>query len=362
MSILKNEKKKIIKTPNGIEVDETKGEVIDDHPIDFEHPEYRIFDFSDYLRKAHHHPLKSSAPNHANDFSYVCRDEDSINKVLDKVLPGLVAILRNLLLMSLCSSETSQPMPGFEAIRRVIESRLSMSIGEATAYDLGGFIGLVVFRCLKNIGLDEDKIIESLKNENYKFSEDPIHKLAKDLKDSILKSFNNVLVRWVSRPSEDIDLEFASRTLNTPIKRARRALQIVTKIEGLGIQITSRKIDISAYIKDRDRVLDILNKLSRRLGIELSAPQPMVATLVLKLPFEIDLENLKRFGNAISQGARMKIEGSYWTALIFRKTINIYINLQGNIEKFKSATAEALPNICRYIDSSSIPMSRNNSS
>lgn len=343
-------KKKAIKTSEGLEVDASTGEVLDDRPIDFEHPEYRIFDYIDYLRRAHYHPLgktASSSNNKVIDTGLACRDEEGINRILDKILPGLVAVLRSLLLASLCESRQDQTMPGFDILKRVVETRMNMSVGEAMAYDTGGFIGLIVYRCLKNAGIDDAKVLEALRGREG--IEGAVQNLVEELKNSLSKSFNSVLVRWISRPSGDIDLDHASKVFNTPVKRARRALQIVTKVDRFGIQITSRKVDVSSSIDDKDRVLEVLDKLSRKLGIELSAPQPMVATVVLKLPFEIDLENLKKFqDNAVNQGTRVKMEGSYWTALIFKRTLNIYVDLQGNIGRFRSAVAEVLPSVCRF--------------
>lgn len=241
-----------------------------------------------------------------------------------------------------------------DPLRRVVESRLSMSVGDAIAYDSAGFIGLIIYRCLRSAGFDENSILEALKNiESGRSVKGGVYSFVEELRHTVTQSLDNVLIRWVSKPSEAINLEFASKVLNTPIKRARRALQIVTKIDDIGVQITSRKIDISSEARDRKKVLDVLSKLSRRLGVELSAPQPMVATIVIRLPFEIDLENLKRLNNITKQGMRVKLEGSYWTALVFRKTINIYVNLQNNLDRCRSALAEALPSICKFIKTTS---------
>ncbi|MCS7112077.1 MAG: hypothetical protein N3D82_02730 [Ignisphaera sp.] len=324
-------KRRVVRTPEGFEVDASSGEVLEDLPLD-----------SGY--GALH--LSNLAGAYSTDSpSDVCRDEDSLSRVLDRILPGLVSVLRDLLIKALCSSGSPS---GLDVVRRVVEARLSMSVGDAAAYDSGGFVGLVVYRCLKSAGCDENLLLEALRGLDGG-ADEGVRKLVEELRSSITQSFDNVLVRWVSRPSDAIDMEFASRVLQVPVKKARRALQIVTKIDGLGVQITSRKIDVSSRAGDREKVLNVLNRLSRRLGVELSAPQPMVATVVVKLPFEVDLENLRRFGNAVRQGVRMKLEGSYWTVLVFRRTVNIYVDLQGNLERYRSALAEALPSICRFV-------------
>ncbi len=330
-------KKKVVKNPEGLYVDVSSGEVLDEHPVDSGYPS------STNSEEPYYASLDTS------HVSSICMDEESVNRVLDRILPGLVSILRNLLLDALCRDDSSFTM-NLDVVRRVVESRLSMSVSDAIAYDSGGFIGLIVHRCLRNAGFDESSILEALKSiESGGAAKGDIYSIIKELRNAIVQSLDNVLIRWISRPSEAIDLEFASRVLNAPIKRAKRALQIVTKIDGIGIQITSRKIDISSEARDRKKMLDALSKLSRRLGVELSAPQPMVATIVVRLPFEIDLESLRRLDNVIKQGARVKLEGPYWTALIFRKTINIYVNLQNNLDRYRSALAEALPNICKFI-------------
>jgi len=331
-------KRRVVRTPEGFDVDASSGEVLEDRPLDSGYS-----DFSGSVEE-----LPSYASSGSSHTSSICMDEESVNRVLDRILPGLVSILRNLLLGALCRNG-SPPDAGLDVVRRVVEARLSMSVGDAVAYDSGGFIGLVVYRCLREAGVDEDSVLEVLKGiEGGRSVEGDVYRLVKNLYNSVIQSLDSALIRWVSRPSEAIDLEFASRVLNTSVKRARRALQIVTKIDGLGIQITSRKIDVSSGARDRERVLDVLSKLSRRLGVELSAPQPMVATVVVRLPFEIDLENLRKFGKAVKQGTRMKLEGSYWTALVFRKTVNIYVDLQNSLDRYRSALAEALPNVCRF--------------
>jgi len=345
-------RRKVVRDPSGIEVDASTGEVLEDRPIDFEHPEYRIFDYQDYLERSHHHPMKEKkAEKRALSTSLACGDEESINEILDRLLPGLVAVLRNLLLTSLCSTTQSSPAPGVDTLRRIIESRISMSAREAEAYDEGGFVGLLVYRCLRNAGANEEEVLNALRRhaENAQVPNN-LRVVVEGLKNSITRAFDGVLIRWISKPAGDIDLEHASRVLGAPIKRARRALQIVTKVDGLGVQITSKKIDISSTIRDEKKVVEVLSKLSKRLGVELSSPIPMVATVVIKMPCEIDFDILKRFEpRAVFQGSRVKIEGDYWTALIFRKTINIYVDLRGNIGRFRSAVAEILPDVCRYI-------------
>lgn len=334
---MNGKKRRAIRTPEGFDVDASSGEVLEDHPLDSGHS-----DFSESVEALSY--ASSDSPSVSN----ICMDEESVNRILDRILPGLVSILRNLLLGALCRNGSLSDT-GLDVVRRVVEARLSMSVGDAIAYDSGGFIGLIIYRCLREAGVNEDSILEVLKDiESGRTVEDDVYRLVRNLYNSVIQSLDSALIRWVSRPSEAIDLEFASRVLNAPVKRARRALQIVTKIDGLGVQITSRKIDVSSGAGDREKVLDVLSKLSRRLGVELSAPQPMVATVVVRLPFEIDLENLRKFDKAVKQGMRMKLEGSYWTALVFRKTVNVYVNLQSSLDRYRSALAEALPNICRF--------------
>lgn len=344
-----------VRAPRGHEVNPDTGEVVDEHPIDFESPGPAAHSYEEHLSRAHHAPLGARARRRAEALSgearFLCVDEEYVNKVLDRLLPGLVALLRTTLLEALCNPR-SQTVAGFqeaEVLRRVLGGLVAASVGEAMAYDLGGFVGLIVYRCLREAGAEDEEVLEALRGlrGGAPFN-GGIFRVAKELQDSVNKALERVLVRWASRPKGEIDLRLASEVLGTPVKRARRALQVVTKVEGLGVQITKSKIDVSSGARDRDRVLSVLGLLSRRLGVELSAPQPMVATVVVKLPFELDLERLRRFERGELQGRRVKVEGSYWTALIFRSTVNVYVNLQGNLERYRGAVGEVVPRVCRY--------------
>jgi len=161
----------------------------------------------------------------------------------------------------------------------------------------------------------------------------------------------NTYVRWISKPlEEEIDLEYASRVLGTEIKIAKNVSYILTRVSELGVQITRTKIDISSKADDYQKVLSAIDYLSRRLGVILSKPMPMIATTVIRLPFKVNLNLLERFENAQRQGNRVKFSRGNWTALVYTSTVNLYINLQGNINRIDTNIVEVLPIICTYIE------------
>ncbi|MEM1541365.1 MAG: hypothetical protein QW101_02425 [Ignisphaera sp.] len=348
--------KKKVRTPEGFIVDEESGEVLDDTAIDFEHPEYRAYSYEEYQRKAHYEPLQKIYENR------LCVDDGVAERIISQMIPGLVEILKVYLRKSLCSANRDEVYRflsslwgnvGAEIVRGVIERRLTMSLPESQAYDLAGLDGLTVFRCLKNTGLDENSVVEAIKSfvESSEPRDSYTYILVRDLFTSIRTGKQSALIRWISKPIDNaIDMDYAVRVFNVEPKKLRNVVYLVVKTRGLGVQITSTKIDISSRYGEESIVAEAVDYLSRRLGVELSKPLPMIATVIVKMPFKINLQTLSRFEKASSQGNRIKIMGQGYTALVYPSTVNMYVNLAGTLNRINVVLAQALPTICTYAE------------
>ncbi|MEM4552986.1 MAG: hypothetical protein QXW05_02670 [Ignisphaera sp.] len=348
--------KKKVRTSEGFIVDEESGEVLDDTAIDFEHPEYRAYSYEEYRRKAHYEPIQKVYGDR------LCVDDEVAERIVSQIIPGLVEIIKVYLRKSLCSADRDEVYRffsslwgnvGAEIVRGVIEKRLSMSLPESQAYDLAGLDGLTVFRCLKNAGLDESSVVEAIKSfiEGFEPRDSYTYTLVRDLFTSIRNGKQSALIRWISKPIDNvIDMDYAVRVFSVEPKKLKNVVYLVVKIRGLGVQITSTKIDISSRYGEESIVIETIDHLSRRLGIELSKPIPMIATVIVKMPFKINLQTLSRFENASPQGNRVKIMGQGYTALVYPSTINMYINLAGTLDRIGVALAQALPTVCTYAE------------
>lgn len=349
-------KKKTRKTSEGFIVDEESGEIVEDMSIDFEHPEYRVYNHEDYYRRVHYAPLEE--PHNKNR---LCIDDESAERTISQIIPGLVELLKVYLRKSLCNVDRNEiysflsslwGVSGAEIVKNVIERKLSMSLFESQAYDLAGLDGLTVFRCLKNAGINENKIIEAIKayEEEIECKDSYTYTLVKNLLTSIKQGKQNALIRWIVKPiNDDIDVEYAARVFNVEPKKLRNVIYIVAKVRGLGVQITSAKVDISSKVNEENQAIEIAEFLSRKLGVEFSKPIPMIATIVIKMPFRINLQMLSRFEKASLQGNRVKIASQGYTMLVYPSTINIYASLMGSLNRINIVLAQALPAICTYV-------------
>lgn len=188
----------------------------------------------------------------------------------------------------------------------------------------------------------------------FSYSEKPsssdLHRYVEDLLKEVRNCRKKAIVRWISKPLRNsIDIEYASRVLKADIKSLGKLSYIITKIGGLGVQITSSKVDISSRAYEYEKVLEVLAYLGRRLGVEFSKPIPIIATIVIRLPFRIDIDLLANHENGEIQGSRVKISRERYTILAYQTTVNIYAKLGGNIDKIDTVVAEALPMVCIYI-------------
>jgi hypothetical protein len=325
-----------VRTREGFIVDIDTGEVVDDEPLEFSDDIYW--------------GLGS------------CPDERSVERFLNSVVPGLVAILKMYLRKELCRSSYNEVEKALERLwgadavpilgsifRRAL--REDIDVYEARAYDLAGLPGLTTYRCLRKAGYDSEDILKAL--DSYSYSEKPgsdLHRYVEDLLKEVRNCRKKALVRWISKPLRNsIDIEYASRVLKADIKSLGKLSYITTKISNLGIQITSSKVDISSRAYEYEKVLEVLAYLGRRLGVEFSKPIPIIATIVIRLPFRIDIDLLANHENGEIQGSRVKISRERYTILAYQTTVNIYAKLGGNIDKIDTVVAEALPTVCIYI-------------
>ncbi|MDK6028962.1 hypothetical protein QPL79_06260 [Ignisphaera sp. 4213-co] len=329
---------RIIRTREGFVIDSETGEVIDDKPFEF---------------------LEDLSWN-----SYTCFDEESVERIINSIVPGLVEILKLYLRKSLCSSRYNeienvlQSLWGSSAaniVGKAIQRRLEEEIDvyEAKAYNLAGLPGLSMYRCFRKAGYEPQDIIKALSNviQGSANNEAPLQMFLSKLFQEVRMCRRKTLVRWVSKPLKNqIDVSFAATVLNAEIRTIGRLKYITTKIDGFGVQITANKVDVSSKASEVENVLNVLSYLSRRLGVELSKPLPMVATIVIKLPFRVNINVLAAHENGEVQGKRAKITRKHYTILAYPTTVNIYAKLDGFLDKIESIVAEALPIICTYME------------
>ena len=275
-----------VRTREGFIVDEETGLVIDDKPIDYEHPEYRVFSHEDILKKVHYSPMGD--------------------------------------------------------IKKGISTE---GLGESIAVKELGIKGLAIYRCLVNAGFNSNLVIDAIRklSTNAK-GYGRVFKYALALKNSLSKAVRESLIRWNSKALVPIDLRYASDRFKTPIAKGK-VPQIIIDINGSKVQITKSKIEIASKLYERDKVIDVVLKLRRLLGVELSEPKPKVATIVIDLPFKVALGMIARMGG-IHQGYRVKVIGDFWSALVFNETINMYINLKGDLSRIELAVIQCLPKVC----------------
>ena len=184
-------------------------------------------------------------------------------------------------------------------------------------------------------------------------AETDLHKSIQFLLNEIRSCRRKAVVRWISRPLKNaIDIQFASKVLSAEIKTLGRLSYIVTKVDGVGVQITQTKIDLSSKADEVDKVVKALEYLSKRLGVELSKPIPVVATIIIKLPFKVNLNTLAFYERGENQVTRVKIEKESYTLLVYPSTLNIYAKLDGALDKIETIVVDALPTICTHIEKS----------
>ncbi len=293
---------RLVRTPEGFLVDEETGEVLEDKPIDCEHPEYRVYSYEDASRKEHYAPMER----------WSLFEELSIG----------------------------DPPPQFLALRRSIDRE-----SEAIALRVGGYKGLAIYKCLRFMGCDKHTALYAVKKlvggvEGSGKWVSLAFRLGRVFDDAT----SNALIRWVSychRGSlSDRDLQRLGE-----LRRTKYGYAAFLELEGVSIQVMRRKIDISSRLYESEKVLRAIQRLSQLLGVDLTLPRPMVATIVIRPPFAVSLELAKLMGTAISS-TRIKIARKFYTMLVFRRVVNIYAKLDGNLERIDEAVADSLPLIC----------------
>jgi len=331
-----------IRSREGFIVDEESGEVVEDFIVD---------------------SLDEAGSIDESSRRGFCVDEEAVERIISQLMPGIVEILTAYLKKRLCEASLEEiesvlnrlwSSYGASIFRDVLEKRLSsyMSVDESRVYDVAGLAGLAIFRCLRNAGLNKDVIAESIYRAVYGGEiEDDVHRVAVELLNNIKMASRRALIRWVSKPlHRSIDVSLASIALGARIRSIGRLSYITTKIQGLGIQITPSKIDISSRLAESQKVNEVLVYLSRKFGVELSRPIPLIATIIVKLPFTVNLNALATHEEGEHQGTRVKIERDRYTLLVYPNTLNIYTRLNGVLGKIDTVIVEALPQICTYIN------------
>jgi hypothetical protein len=327
-----------IRTREGFIVDSGSGEVIDDKP------------------------LESSG-----DVFWsrgLCADEERVEEIINSIVPGLVEVLKAYLRKRLCDASYTEVNEVLTMLwsgeastifRKVLSKRhrSTLSIHESKAFDLAGLAGLAVYRCLKSAGHGGELVVEVLAEVSRGVLRSELHNTVNELLKEFRSCRRRALVRWISRPlGEPIDVEYASKALGAEVRTLGKLSYITAKVLGLGVQITSSKVDISSKADEPSRVVEVVEFLSRRLGVELSKPLPVVATIVIKLPFKANLSSLATYERGEHQGTRVKIERGNYTALVYPTTVNIYARLGGVLDKIESAVADLLPTLCTHIEKS----------
>ena len=276
-----------VRTREGFIVDEETGLVIDDKPIDYEHPEYRVFSHEDMVRKAHYSPMEE-------------RYREEVNVV---------------------------------------------TVGEDLAIKAMGVRGVIIYRCLINAGMNANSVVDAIRKASTGVrGYGKVLKYVLALNRSISKAVKESLIRWNSRALGIIDLKYASERLGAPIIKGR-VPQVIVEVNGFKVQITKSKVDITSRMYEHDRVIDVVLKLRKLLGVELSPPKAKVATSIIELPFELNLGLIVKVGG-IHQGYRVKMMGDFWSALVFNETINMYVNLKDDLSRIELAMLQCLPKVC----------------
>jgi len=327
-----------IRSREGFIVDEDSGEVIDDSPLEASGDVFWSREF--------------------------CTDEEKVEEIINSIVPGLVEVLKAYLRKRLCNASYNEVNSALSALwsseaatifRRVLSRRVHTmsSLYESKAFNLAGLAGLAVYRCLKRAGYGDDQAVEVLAEASRGTLESELHRVANAFLNEFKSCRKKALVRWISRPlREVIDVEYASQALGTEVRTLGKLNYVTTRVLGLGVQITSTKVDISSRADDVDRVVEVLQFLSRRLGVEFSKPLPAVATIIIKLPFKVNLRTLATYEGGEHQGTRVKLVRNNYTALVYPTTVNIYARLDGILDKIESIIADFLPTICAHIEKS----------
>ena len=95
-------------------------------------------------------------------------------------------------------------------------------------------------------------------------------------------------------------------------------------------------------------------KLSEMLGVKFYKLQPKVATIVLSLPFEVNLALLHRYHDedlvVVRQGHRIKVAAKRWTMLVYPRTATIYTGLRTSNpeQEIELVLLQCTPLLCRY--------------
>jgi hypothetical protein len=290
----------------------------------------------------------------------LCADEERVEEIINSIVPGLVEVLKAYLRKRLCDASYTEVNEVLTMLwsgeastifRKVLSKRhrSTLSIHESKAFDLAGLAGLAVYRCLKSAGHGGELVVEVLAEVSRGVLRSELHNTVKEFRSCRRRA----LVRWISRPlGEPIDVEYASKALGAEVRTLGKLSYITAKVLGLGVQITSSKVDISSKADEPSRVVEVVEFLSRRLGVELSKPLPVVATIVIKLPFKANLSSLATYERGEHQGTRVKIERGNYTALVYPTTVNIYARLGGVLDKIESVVADLLPTLCTHIEKS----------
>ena len=289
----------------GMLIDPETGVVIDDSPLDLQ-PEFRAYDAEEFIQRDHYTPIeKPREPT----------KRERLESLVEK--RGL-------------------PEDGEElkTIREEIGGY--MLLGESQAIDLCGIRCLAAFRVLRWVlNTPPSTALDALRAAVYGDETGAPRKavtLAKRVVRLMDEAVDGALARWIAYPvGTSIDVYRVAIVFAAPVRRGV-VRQVIVEAAGLKVQITRSKVDVSARLSERERVIRALSVVTRKLGVELTEPRPATVTLVLNLPYRVDVASLQALERrrdsrvrVVLQGARRaKVTAARYTAIVYPRTVNIY--------------------------------------
>lgn len=307
--------KRLVTTPEGFIVDAETGEVVEEVAIDYR-PEYRVFSDED-RGKIHYAPMKTG---------HVPKAETTLNMLKAGASPHDVE-LRDL-----------------KRISKYVG--IPEEAGESRAFEVGGLRGLAIYRCLKNMGF---RTVIALKAVELAFlsgeGRGKVYSIAKSLKGSITKALSSAFIRWNSRFKDPIDVDLLKKAFSKVVDGGAAKQKIVI-VNGIKVQVTASKVDISVRRFEEGKVYEVLDVISRKLGVELFKPVATTATITLRLPFMVFPKSIP---GAVEGGlSSAVIMAGWYKAMVYPKNLVIYVTkLRNDLSLLDFSIADCLPKVCR---------------
>ncbi len=294
----------VVDPHTGAVIDPETGIVLEDSPIDLQ-PEFRAYDADEILARDHYTPVERP------------REPTKREQLEDLV--------------------ERRGLPEDREDLRIIREELGgyMLLGESRAIDLCGVRCLAAFRVLRWVlNMTPATALDALRAAVYGDETGAPRRavtLAKRVMRAMDEAVDNALARWIAYPVDtSIDVYKAGIVFAAAIRKGV-VRQVIVEAAGLKVQLTRSKVDVSARLVERDRVIRALSVITRKLGVELTEPKPATVTMVLSLPYQVNvaslqvLERSKGSVGVVLQGPRRaKVMASRYTAIVYPKTVNVY--------------------------------------